>query len=624
MPQGTAARPKSSPRSEITARPKAKLLIDREIKAYVEKYDMLNPFSDKLNSDGVISWGLSSMGYDIRIADEFKIFTNVWNSIVDPKKFDQKSFVDFKGKECVIPPNSFALARTVEYFKIPRNVLTVTMGKCLAGDTRVVDANTGEYLPIRDFVAQRRCKVLSLGGWELGRREATGHLNNGFQPVFELTTRSGLRVKATATHPFRTFSGWIPLSELRPGARIAAARSCPVFGNEAWPKHEAVLLGLLMADGQCDTPGSSPRYTTDDPTLIRAFADAAEAFGSVASPVGRMSYNLVNRQGRGGVVTRNRAALWLKELGCNVLSIEKSIPQVVFRARRESVRLFLSALFSGDGSAYASGACTRIEYGTSSERLASDVRHLLLRFGVFSTVRPRQSASGRTAYRVSVTDKEMIRRFAREIGFLPGCRKQQALEDLLVLIALEPRRKSNFDTLPPAAWGVMRQAARSAGVTLSDLGLKHTNPAQSLPYGIATEVADMIGEEEFTGLVNADVVWDTVESIVPAGVEEVYDLTVPGTHNFVANDLVVHNSTYARCGLIVNVTPFEPEWEGYAVLEVSNTTPLPAKIYANEGIAQVLFFASDEPCEVSYKDRKGKYQAQKSIVLPKILNRRSS
>ena len=77
-------------------------------------------------------------------------------------------------------------------------------------------------------------------------------------------------------------------------------------------------------------------------------------------------------------------------------------------------------------------------------------------------------------------------------------------------------------------------------------------------------------------------------------------------------------STYARCGIIVNVTPFEPEWEGTATLEISNTTPLPATIYANEGIAQVIFFQSDEPCERSYSDKQGKYQSQREVTLPKI------
>lgn len=82
--------------------------------------------------------------------------------------------------------------------------------------------------------------------------------------------------------------------------------------------------------------------------------------------------------------------------------------------------------------------------------------------------------------------------------------------------------------------------------------------------------------------------------------------------------ICVGKSTYARCGIIVNVTPFEPEWEGYATLEISNTTPIPAKIYANEGIAQVIFFEAAQECETSYKDRKGKYQKQRGIVLPKV------
>jgi dCTP deaminase len=77
-------------------------------------------------------------------------------------------------------------------------------------------------------------------------------------------------------------------------------------------------------------------------------------------------------------------------------------------------------------------------------------------------------------------------------------------------------------------------------------------------------------------------------------------------------------STYARCGIIVNVTPFEPEWEGHVTIEISNTTPLPAKIYANEGIAQVLFFQTDDVCTVSYKDKKGKYQAQRGVTLPRL------
>ena len=105
------------------------VLSDKWIKKMVKDHSMISPFEEKQVRNDKISFGVSSYGYDARVSDEFKIFTNVNNSIVDPKKFDSKSFVDFKGDVCIVPPNSFALARSIEYFKIPRNVLTVCLGK---------------------------------------------------------------------------------------------------------------------------------------------------------------------------------------------------------------------------------------------------------------------------------------------------------------------------------------------------------------------------------------------------------------------------------------------------------------------------------------------------------------
>ena len=102
---------------------------DHWIRKMALEHKMIDPFEDRQVRDGVISFGVSSYGYDIRVADEFKIFTNVYSATVDPKNFDPKSMVDYKGEVCVIPPNSFALARTVEYFRVPRSVLTVCLGK---------------------------------------------------------------------------------------------------------------------------------------------------------------------------------------------------------------------------------------------------------------------------------------------------------------------------------------------------------------------------------------------------------------------------------------------------------------------------------------------------------------
>ncbi len=106
-----------------------RILVDWEIREYVKKYRMLEPFEESLRREGVISYGLSSMGYDIRVTDEFKIFTNVRQVVVDPKQFNPDSFIDYKGATCVIPPNSFALARSVEYFRLPRSVMGICLGK---------------------------------------------------------------------------------------------------------------------------------------------------------------------------------------------------------------------------------------------------------------------------------------------------------------------------------------------------------------------------------------------------------------------------------------------------------------------------------------------------------------
>ena len=535
------------------------------------EHGMIEPFSSQQVrvADGhrIVSYGTSSYGYDVRCAEDFKIFTNINSTIVDPKSFDEKSFVDFKGPVCIIPPNSFALASTVEYFRIPRSVLTVCLGKCVTGDTRVVDADTGAYVPITEMRWGK--STVALDSWRLKAAKVSAFMPQGKKPVLEMRTRAGLRIRATANHPFLKLKGWVPLSDLRPGDRIAAARDIPVFGKAPIPDWEASLLGLMISEGQCDTPGK-----------------------------------------------RNRAHAWLKKYQLNVGAGGKFVPQCVFTAPESSVRLFLQSLFSGDGSVYSSKAGVFVEYYSKSRRLIEDVHHLLLRFGVFSLIREKTTAIGTRACKIQITDKDQIRRFAERIGFTPGSLKQQRLDvEVLPMIRAQPRRRSNFDTLPAEAWPMIGMAARVGGVALSSINV-HTQPKQSVPFYAAHQVALATGELYVSPLIDGPM-WDVVESIEPAGEEEVFDISVPTLHNFVANDLIVHNSTYARCGIIVNVTPLEPEWEGHVTLEFSNTTPLPAKIYANEGVAQMLFFESDEVCETSYKDRGGKYQGQRGVTLPK-------
>lgn len=127
-----AERRSSAPRTTSNPHPTPSpmsIKSDRWIRRMAIEQHMIEPFADRQVREGVISYGVSSYGYDMRVASEFRIFTNVLNSIVDPKSFDPRSFVEFEGDVCIVPPNSFALARSVEYFRIPRNVITVTVGK---------------------------------------------------------------------------------------------------------------------------------------------------------------------------------------------------------------------------------------------------------------------------------------------------------------------------------------------------------------------------------------------------------------------------------------------------------------------------------------------------------------
>jgi dCTP deaminase len=156
---------------------------DRWIRKMVKEYDMINPFAESQVREGVISFGLSSYGYDLRVADEFKIFTNVNSTIVDPKHFDERSFVEFRGPVCVVPPNSFALARSVEYFKIPRNVITVCVGKSTYARCGIIvnvtplepewegfvtlEISNTAPLPARVYSNEGLCQIVFIGADEL-------------------------------------------------------------------------------------------------------------------------------------------------------------------------------------------------------------------------------------------------------------------------------------------------------------------------------------------------------------------------------------------------------------------------------------------------------------------------
>lgn len=167
--------------------------------------------------------------------------------------------------------------------------------------------------------------------------------------------------------------------------------------------------------------------------------------------------------------------------------------------------------------------------------------------------------------------------------------------------------------------------------------VEHSVRQDVISYGVSSYGYDIRVSDEFKIFTNVNSAIVDPKNFVPESFFDFKgDVCIIPPNSFVLSRTVeyfriprdvlvvcVGKSTYARCGLIVNVTPLEPEWEGFLTLEISNTTPLPARVYANEGIAQLLFFAGDELCETSYKDKKGKYQSQVGIVLPRIEKKES-
>jgi deoxycytidine triphosphate deaminase/intein/homing endonuclease len=540
---------------------------------------MISPFESslirKLQPDSsvvsqpVISYGLSSYGYDIRLSSsEFRIFRHIPGTVIDPKNFNPQNLestqlhTDESGSYFILPAHSYGLGVALEKLEVPANITVICIGKCLTGDTKIVDAATGAYLPIKEFAGGQTASYREEKG--IIKTAATAVIPQGVKPIYQVTTKKGAVIQATSNHPFLTETGWKPLEELTSGVKIATPKSIPIFGNGDLTIDEATLLGLMISEGQCHTPGNSPTFTSEDEVLVNTLKSCVKTVldQEVTYKGKDFGYRLVNQVGRGRVVTHNRANLWLQSYGLNVGALGKFVPQQVFTAPKVVVAAFLRALFSGDGSVYLVGESTRakptlaVEYCSISERLIRDVHHLLLRFGIPSQIRVRKPANGRNAYVLAFQSSEAVLKFFNEIGFLPDSIKQRRFEEKMYSILLATKSRPQ---------------------------------------------------------VHDHILWDEIKSIECAGMEEVYDISVPGLENFVANDIIVHNSTYARCGIIANLTPAEAAWRGHLTLEFSNSSSADCRIYANEGVVQLLFLEG-EPCAVSYETRRGKYQDQLEMV----------
>jgi replicative DNA helicase len=451
------------------------------------------------------------------------------------------------------------LSRAVEARNPPVPMLSdLRESGCLTGDARVYLPETGEYQPIAELVGRVGFEVIALNTktWTLERRKVTRAFATGRKPVYRLTTQLGRTIRATGNHKFLAFDGWKRLDEVAIGEHLALPRELPGPAAETMSADELALLGHLIGDG-CTLPRHAIQYTTREPLLAKTVADlATRVFGSRVRPRikrERRWYQLYLPSSRHLTHgRRNPIAVWLDELGAfGLRSYDKRVPRKVFEQSPRLISHFLRHLWSTDGCVYlARGkrATPIVYYATSSPGLAADVQSLLLRLGINSIRSRVGNPRGRPQHHVKLTGATDVSLFLETVGCLGEGREATAQRIHLALAASQAN--TNRDVIPSAAWRAVVEPARVAAAMTTrgfqaELGNRYCGSAlykTNLSRERAARAATTVKSEELALLAASDVYWDRVVSIEPDGVEEVYDLTVEGLHNFLAEDIVVHNS----------------------------------------------------------------------------------
>jgi replicative DNA helicase len=451
------------------------------------------------------------------------------------------------------------LSRAVEQRHEKRPILSdLRESGCLVGDSRVYLPDQGIYRTIRELVGSAGFRVLAVNPetWRLEPRTVMRAFGTGRKPVFRLTTRLGRTIRATGNHKFLAFDGWRRLDDLFPGLRIALPRTLAARARGGMSQSALALLGHLIGDG-CTLPRHAIQYTTKDADLADVVAGLArDVFGDALRPRVRAErgwyqvYLASAEHLTHGV--RNPVAEWLSDLDAfGLRAWEKRVPQAVFSQPVSGVACFLAHLWATDGTVQPGGnhRYPVIRFDSSSERLSRDVQSLLLRLGINARIRRvPMPGKGRPSYRVDVSGKPDVERFVRRVGGV-GARRRRACAEILERVD-GWEQNTNRDVIPKEAWrGIVQPAMALAGVTTRGLHAAiHTAYCGSTLYkrGLGREralrVTTAVASDKPARLATSEVYWDEVVAIEPDGEDEVFDLTVEGLHNFVVDDVIVHNS----------------------------------------------------------------------------------
>jgi replicative DNA helicase len=426
---------------------------------------------------------------------------------------------------------------------------------CLTAGTRILRADTGSETTLGDLLAsgEQNIPVWSLDDrLRMVPRTMTHAFPSGTKEVFRVRLASGHEVEATGNHPFLTLDGWRPLSSLAARSRVAVPRqvSAPLHPQEM-PEPELVMLAHLLGDGSF-VKNQPIRYASIDEANLAAVTDAALHFGITAvrdyHPAARCTSLRLPAPHHLTHGKRNPIAAWLDSMGLfGLRSHEKFLPPHIFSLSQNQLALFLRHLWATDGSVtVAKSGAVRVYYGTTSERLARDLQCLLLRFRIVARLRAVGNVYGHPQWTVDVTGVNDQRRFLDKIG-VHG-------ERGLALVEAQRRLDSmtaagRFDTIPSGVWErvgrVMKERSTSLHRIQAAVGSQSRGDLNANISPTRTRIgriAEVLHDADLKILATNDIYWDTISSIESIGHQPVYDATVMGTHNFIANGINIHNS----------------------------------------------------------------------------------
>jgi DNA polymerase-3 subunit alpha len=482
--------------------------------------------------------------------------------------------------------NGIAEKLANDIFDLMERFAAYGFNKCVVGSTEIVDASSGERTTIEALYRNPRSFYIHALGddGKLRARRVTDVVSNGPKLVFEVRTSLGRRIVATDNHPFRTLNGWTEVGSLQVGDRIAAPRRLMSAAQQRWPRHEIICLAGLLSEGNTCHPTSLYFYNNRE-VLIDDFAQAAARFPNslarISAQAGRRCmYVCVNTGPRGRLLTDGNAALaarpmksgafeWARSLGIlGVKATAKKVPPPVFELADQDLELFLGRLWAGDGFIAGRGNNHVPFYATSSPELACDVQALLLRLGIVSGLHRKvfkYRGTERPAFTVHLLGDGSIETFLERVA--PHCLGREEQVGQLRAYVASVARHTSKDTIPADVrrwvadarkergwtWGELEQRS---GVCARELTGKGSHVKRGFERATIARLADALGSEKLAAIAGSDIYWDRIVSIEPKGVEETYDLTVEGDHNFVADGLIVHNSHSAAYGLITYQTAF--------------------------------------------------------------------